>query len=239
MARMTREERALGRRKPPSGSRAAGDGLEARLARAARNMPVSEGVDPETFPDPEFETVVDPAEDEALADDDEIEWTADFAPETETAQADPAEEVAAPELTYREARDVTDADIDRLWDWVRADEDTGLRFLGRVPVSHGRLVESVAAFGHTLVAIDEKGVHVGFGAFSPVTDTYAMIHLYLCADVRGRLPEFAPSFIAASQQLNPGRKLSILVDTPAEMRLYRKFGFTAKHILTLDPPATV
>ena len=35
-----------------------------------------------------------------------------------------------PDQATLTARPVTDADVDRLWDWVRQDEDRGLAFLG-------------------------------------------------------------------------------------------------------------
>lgn len=234
MARMTREERAAGKRQSTADPT---EGLAARLARAEQHMPSEEDEEQPTEDLTAEEDADDEVEMEPMPEDsstvsvldDETEWTADFPAETEAE----ATARAATTLSYR---DVEEADVDRLWDWVRADEDKGLRFLGITPSTSAEMRERLELYA-SLVAIDEGGVHVGFGGFGPVTTIYVLIHLYLSTAVRGDLRRLAPAFIEESQRRYPGTKLSTVALTPAEVRLYCSFGFTVKHMLTLDPPA--
>lgn len=160
--------------------------------------------------------------------DEEADWTVQLPPET-------AEEQAAilPLLAYR---DVTEEDTDRLWDWIRADRDGGLKFLGLAPLNSTQLRARLELFGDHLLAIDGDGGHLGFLGCSPVTEAYVGVHLYLSEPMRGTLRRIAPVLIAELQGRYPDRKLTIIAADVAEVRLYASFGFTVAHILTLAPP---
>lgn len=138
------------------------------------------------------------------------------------------------------AVDITDADLDNLWDWVRQDADKGLKFLGTAPTSSAHMRAMVGRFvtSYALHEDNESGVqHIGFGAFGPVNDQMAVIHLYLAPSVRGRLRELAPGFLEMAVQAQPGKKLMVFSKDPADVRLYRPLGFSPSFVMEWVPPA--
>lgn len=165
--------------------------------------------------------------------DEETEWTADFPQEPDVTALD-ADSVDATQLSYHPA---TEEDLDRLWDWIRTDTDKGATFLGKAPANSSEMREQLAHFGEDLIAIVDAGVHIGFGGFSPQTAVYVSIHLYLKVEARGQHARLVPAFIAETQRRFPGQKLSVLTEDLAMARLYRRFGFTVRHLLTLESPA--
>lgn len=142
-----------------------------------------------------------------------------------------------PEATLS-VRQVTDPDVDRLWDWVRMDEDRGLAFLGFQPKTarevYGhfalRFTDNPAA---AAFAIDEQDLHIGFVLFEHIhpETMRALLHLYLSPLAQGRLLELAPVLLRMCDARYP--KLSLIVVTPdeARMRLYRRTGFKVSYVL--------
>lgn len=208
MAKVTNMPRPRRPRHPPST-------LSARLQRAASQMeqPTPEPLEEE----PDLSAEV--AEEDA-------EWDG-ILPASMT-------EVAAPVLSFRE---VTEADIDRLWDWIRADEDRGAKFLGMQPATSAELRARLQLFGQHLYAIDEGEEPIGLGGFNPVTEHYAQIHLYLAQSARGRLRLLLPQFLQASREKHPRLTLTLLAPDLGAVELFTAFGFQVQHILTLEPPA--
>lgn len=142
---------------------------------------------------------------------------------------------------------VDDKAIDRLWDWIRADDDHGLRFLGPPPETSKELHERVLGFGEAFYAIYEDPLaggppqHIGFVGlgFAP-TDEFALVRLYLAVAVRGRLREIVPPLIALAAKAFPNvGKFAVHTEDAATARLYRLMGFKSQYVLTYDNPAAV
>ena len=156
----------------------------------------------------------------------------------------PASEVSESNLAVESeialsVRPVTDCDVDRLWDWVRQDEDRGLEFLGFQPKTarevYGHFAQnftdnpSAAAF-----AIDELEIHVGFALFNPIHQLpfQAVTHIYLAASVRGRVGEVVQQLLRICDDRYPGLSLVIVTPDERRMRLCRRAGFTVSYVLT-------
>ena len=169
-------------------------------------------------------------------DQDQIAPTDQFGlePDPESApEPDPEPEAAI------SVRPVTDCDVDRLWDWVRRDEDRGLEFLGFQPKTarevYGHFAQNftdnpvAAAF-----AIDELGTHIGFALFNPIHPIpfQAVTHLYLAASVRGRLGEIVQQLLRICDDRYHGLSLVIVTPDERRMRLCRRAGFTVSYVLT-------
>lgn len=137
-------------------------------------------------------------------------------------------------------RPVTLVDIDNLWDWVRSDEDHGRVFLGKVmPTSldlHAwfRDLRDREASGITIVvAVDQRGSHVGFVVLDPISVPMgtAMVHIYLAPDVRGHLALILPTLLALADERVPALSLVVATASAAAARLYRPFGFETTFVL--------
>lgn len=211
-------------RKPRRGEHAAeAPELMGRLTRGAAHAP-----EMETLPDAEIEEIVEEAFSEGVHEDEsETDWTVRVPLEP------PAPEQSALPLTFR---DVTEADQDALWDWIRADADRGYIFLGSAPTTSAEMRERLALFGEHLAAIDEPSGHIGFVGYSPVTEHYVGLHLYVEASNRVNLYRIAPALIPETWGRYPGRKITVMTDDPAIMKLYEPLGFTSTVVLTLLPP---
>lgn len=136
-------------------------------------------------------------------------------------------------------RPVEDADIDRLWDWVRADEDRGQVFLGFQPATarelYGMFATRFSGQPDTAAwAIDEHGAHQGFALFNPIIrqPLSATVHLYLAAAVRGRFLEIVEQLLSLLDVEYPKLPLIVITPDPARARLYRKAGFAMSYVLT-------
>lgn len=226
---MPRPQRAP-QRKPRRGESDGVETLVGRLARAERtpHLPSTRKL---REPDPE------------VGDSFTADLDADPDPESDEEAIDSAVSTAAgPSVeksvfTYRDTDEA--ADSDRLWDWIRGDADGGLRFLGVAPATSAQMRDRLHLYREHLTAIDCDGVHVGFLGFSPVTDTYVTLQVYLESSMRGQLPALAPLFIVETQGRFPGLRISILAADTGEVQLYSAMGFTVNHILTLAPSPSV
>ena len=177
------------------------------------------------------------SEDPAVPDEDleAEEWTATLPEPTEAERA----ALAANSLS---ARDVDDADLDRAWDWLRAEDDKGARFLGMVPQTSKEMRDRLAMFGEHLYALVESSeagdAHVGFAGLFPITGDFASMHLFLAVEARGRIASLVPqlmTMVANTYPLVP--KFVVHTKEAALARLYRPFGFTTQYLLTWTPPA--
>ena len=151
-------------------------------------------------------------------------------------ERDPGPEPELPLVTVT-VRPVEDADIDRLWDWIRADADRGQVFLGFVPATarelYGMFANRFSGQPDTAAwAIDEHGAHQGFVLFNPITTQLtATVHLYLSQAARGRFLEIVQQLLDFMDATYP--KLSLVIVTPdaARARLYQKAGFDMSYQL--------
>lgn len=138
-------------------------------------------------------------------------------------------------------RPVEDADIDRLWDWIREDEDRGQVFLGFQPATarelYGMFATRFSGQPDTAAwAIDEHEVHQGFAMFNPITPQLtATVHLYLAPMVRGRFLDIVQRLLAILDTQYPLLSLAVVTPDPARARLYRQAGFAMSYVLTRKP----
>lgn len=145
------------------------------------------------------------------------------------------DDVAAAMAQSVSLREVTDEDLDRLWDWLRADEDRGQRFLGALVNTSSEMRARLDLF-QQLQAIDDAEEHVGFLGFSPVDDYKAGCHLFLAQAARNQLAQLIPQFMKQAAVLLPGRTFLVNTADAAVARIYRPYGFTMRYILTWTPP---
>lgn len=139
-----------------------------------------------------------------------------------------------------ELRPVTDQDVDRLWDWVRQDEDRGAAFL-TAPATTSRALHEwfwkwavrVTEGRAFVYAIDQDGGHCGFVILNPLfpQQAEAVCHLYLAPSVRGQAQAILPALLKWSAVLHPTLSLAVVTSNPAMMRLCRSCGFTVTYLL--------
>jgi len=131
-------------------------------------------------------------------------------------------------------RETTDEDRDRLWDWIRADEDRGLKFLGIQPKTSSELRERLASFEPDFFALTDGEEHIGFAGLG-VGPEFALLRLYLAPSRRGQLRVIAPQLLKIASATYPEvKKFAIYTDDDATARMYRSVGFQLSYILTWE-----
>ena len=211
-------------------------GLAAKLERAAETgkMPrvVERPPDNKSVASRLFEgksTVLAIPEPEVEEDED---WEAELPP------IDPAD-LASALGDSLQSRGVTEADVDRLWDWVRADDDKGKAFCGVVPETSKHLRQLLTAFGPHLFALEDSAQegesHIGLAAVQLFEPNRAAVHLYLAKVARGDARRLLPQLMEMAEGAFPGRTFVIITEDAAAARLYRSIGFKASFLLTWVP----
>lgn len=124
------------------------------------------------------------------------------------------------------------ADVDRLWDWLRADGDQGVTFLGMPittsPMLHEHLsflAKDAEAQSVALIrALYWQGTHFGFAMLAPILadEATALMHIYLMKDARGSLHAILPALVALAQQAAPGKHLAVASLDKAWAKLHRQ-----------------
>lgn len=122
-------------------------------------------------------------------------------------------------------------DIDRLWDWLRADADHGYAFLGKTFATSVELHQFarliVTQFEPNalamLRAIYYKDQHIGFAMLAPIlaAERTALMHLYLRKDVRGSLYQLARPLVELAMVVAPGVHLAVYAADVQWAKLYR------------------
>lgn len=120
-------------------------------------------------------------------------------------------------------------DIDRLWDWIRADADGGQQFLGQ-HCSHSQqlhgLVQQLVALEASSIAIFRSLLwgprHFGFLMLSPILarEQTALCHIYLEADARGGFEGLVGPLVAIAEQLVPNKHLAFYAPGVEWERVY-------------------
>jgi hypothetical protein len=139
------------------------------------------------------------------------------------------------------ARSVTAIDIDRLWDWIRANVEEGQAFLGRqfqTSLDLHHFIGDMSQSGEGR-ALDVEGHHVGFFALHPIDRVHntAMLHFYLSLAVRGQFARLFPYILSGARQIIPPT-MHLAVVAPAHApdvmnRLLRPFNFV-QHTIFLQ-----
>lgn len=136
---------------------------------------------------------------------------------------------------------VTVRDVDRLWDWIRADADNGQSFLGTLVKSSLELHK----FLQQIVASEKDGIaiirslhggehHLGFAMLAPILtdERTAIMHIYLEKAYRGGLAQIVGPLVDMAEQVAPGVHLAVWSPDDTWARLHRKlltpFGFTER-----------
>lgn len=139
---------------------------------------------------------------------------------------------------YLTSRVIEEADIDRLWDWLRADTDGSNGFFGFMPKTSRHLRGIIDA----LVQGESNGVgmirslvieqalgdkiqastHFGFAMVAPMfsEDRLALLHIFLEPRHRGQLPNMLGGLFDLAAKELPGYKLAVLPSSDAQRRFY-------------------
>lgn len=211
------------RRRPVSGPRS----LAERLEQAGKSGKLVDLAGPVTAVMPTADDEEQP--DEAL---DETEFTLDDIPD------DPRDIQAALDASLR-AREVTEADMDRLWDWIRRDTDGGRRFLGCTPATSAEMRAQVQILGDLFTLIDtavsEGNPHVGFAAVQALTAEAAHVHLYLVEEARGHAQRLVPQLMEMAAGEYPGRVFVVRTEDQVFARMLKGLGFKTGFLCEWTP----
>lgn len=170
-------------------------------------------------------------------------WTPFAMPTPPQPQHDPRRVTSAtmPDL---EARVLAAEDVDRLWDWIRGDEDGGQHFLGmQFPTSlalHAVIRqisgESERAGLSILRSLFWRQQHFGFLMLAPILarERTALCHIYLRHDARGGLAQLVHPLVSIAEQLAPNIHLAVYSPDESWERLHKQvlapLGFS-KHAM--------
>jgi hypothetical protein len=150
---------------------------------------------------------------------------------------DTPDTVDTPDIVFSSSTP-TDADLDRLWDWVRADDDQGYEFFGFTPETSQRLRQHFLAIhsnpNAVALAIMTNDTHAGFVVFNPIdrTSMTAVVHLYLAPAVRGQALTVVPQLLRLCGDQYPLLSLVVITGSESRMRLYRQLDFEVRYLLT-------
>lgn len=208
-------------RKPRKGEVIALTGLAAKLERAGRS-----GLIPKVTtlrePEPEYERADElPTEDE---------WQEELPP------ANPAD-VASALGSSLSAHEAQEPDLDRLWDWIRADEDKGKRFLGETPKTSADMRRLCTQFQDLYALTDaaaDGDSHIGFAGFQMLPN-HAVTHLYLAPTARGDGPRLIPQLMEMAEAQYPDVVFVVHTGDAAMARMLRGVGFEAGFLLKWTP----
>lgn len=122
-------------------------------------------------------------------------------------------------------------DVDRLWDWLRADADKGQAFLGKPMTTsvalHAQirfLVEQTEPEGVAIIrSLYWHEEHFGFAMLAPIlaADRTALLHIYLKKDARGALATLVQALVELAEQAVPGMHLAVSSADATWARLHR------------------
>lgn len=142
----------------------------------------------------------------------------------------------------------TVADIDRLWDWIRADADKGQTFLGRQLSSSIELHTLVNAIhqaegrGLALIrAVAYQAEHFGFAMLAPILadEKTALMHIYLAQPLRGQLHTLVGPLVELAAVVQPSTTFAVYSADATWATLHRRLlvplGFTEQVLFTKRP----
>ena len=135
------------------------------------------------------------------------------------------------------ACEAEDADLDQLWDWIRADEDRGQRFLSQAPATSSAMRGLCKQFDvlYALYDTAEGKTHVGFAGFQFLPPNHAVTDLYLATTYRGQAPHLMPQLMAMAEQTYPDKTFVVHTTDAAMARMLRGVGFEVNFLLKWIP----
>jgi hypothetical protein len=130
-------------------------------------------------------------------------------------------------------------EIDQMWDWVRADDDKGAKFLGSAPTTSRQLRDLLSQFQFLSALIEDtpNGPRfIGLFGFGPYNLKMAICHLYLGPEFRNRIKALVPRLMHLAQDSYPDVEMfAISTNDKALARLYEPMGFKTQYFLTWQP----
>ena len=173
------------------------------------------------------------------------------APQDDPPENDPTEPATSPTNIHPFVKPqgvvldpVTVDDVDRLWDWVRADKDGTSAFLGATFENSRALftyVEKVAEQERNshaaFYAIREPDALLGFVLLWPIfreqgKNPVATTHVYLEPESRGRLSALLPMLMAEADRIAPSLDLRVVTTRSEWATMLQAVGFESHLVLT-------
>ena len=149
---------------------------------------------------------------------------------------------AAPKPDQVDLSPLSVEDVDRLWDWVRADREGTTAFLGHThPNSQaffyqiGQIAQKELDGSAWMRSIVKGDALIGFVILDPITKTKNPVgtcHIYISQNVRGELPKLLPSILAEGDQQLPNITYFVATQDEAMSALLQSAGFSAQIVLT-------
>lgn len=154
------------------------------------------------------------------------------APEPDPApDPDPVPPAATSPLQFT---DPTEEDIDRLWDWIRADPAPApalqaMKTSRELREAVGRFAIAEAEGTGLLRSIQWRGTHVGFGYLAPIVGGVGMAHGYLDPRHRGAAGvRILREAVSQARILRPDLQLVVMVRTRRVQSLAARLGLTQR-----------
>lgn len=140
----------------------------------------------------------------------------------EMPQARPEVSLAAP----------TVADVDRLWDWIRADGPqrmTELQVTTSVALHQqmAGFVDKAQAGTALALSVYDDDEHVGFVFLNPIVGSEAVLHGYVGPQARARCLRLCREGFARLQAECPTLHYAVLTDNPRIITFAKRMGFTS------------
>lgn len=139
-------------------------------------------------------------------------------------------------------------DVDRLWDWVRADAEGTSAFLGATFANSrdlftyvGKVAEQERSGHAAFYAIREGDGLRGFILLWPIyretgKNPVATTHIYLEPESRGRLASLLPALMHEADRLAPGVNLCVITQRQEWAAMLKSAGFESQFVLTRPSP---
>lgn len=139
-------------------------------------------------------------------------------------------------------------DVDRLWDWARADVEGVEAFLGKQFTNSRALFADIAKLAEqernshaAFFAIRESDALRGFVLLWPIyreqgKNPVATTHIYLEPDTQGRLPALLPQLMNEADRLAPGVNLCVITQRQEWATMLQSAGFVSQFVLTRTSP---
>lgn len=139
-----------------------------------------------------------------------------------------------------DVRAITDEDLDRLWDWIRTEEDRAAGFFGGTTIGSARqLYGYFAALPASSIAraITTPAEHIGIVVLHPVhaETREAGVSIYIAPGHRGHIQAIIAALLHRCDE-EYGFSLVQVITDPVRVRLWEPFGFKVTYVLHRAAP---
>lgn len=138
------------------------------------------------------------------------------------------------------ARAIAEEDLDRLWDWIRADRDGSDAFFGGSITRYQQLLAWVQTTSqhHVIRSFDVQGKHGGVFVVSGAQQGFATLAVYYAPPMRQYIAQLLPYILGGAKTITGnGIRLALSVSddvAPIMRELLRPYGFSAKTLFLED-----